>query len=115
VILLHDTIPLNERTQERIRSTGFHTGDVWKSVLCLKHFRPDLDIFTVATPWSGLTFVTGLDPRSRVLAENYHRAIEQFGALSYQAAAATLDSALNRVPNSWPLVSQRLRGKLRAA
>ncbi|PYI78804.1 MAG: class I SAM-dependent methyltransferase, partial [Verrucomicrobia bacterium] len=68
VILFHDTIPLDETTQSRARDTQFHTGDVWKTVLCLKHYRPDLDIFTIPTSWTGLTVVTGLDPASRVLA-----------------------------------------------
>ena len=62
VVLIHDTIPLDEVTQRPVRQRRFYTGDVWKTVLCLKHYRPDLDIFTVAAPWSGLTVVTGLDP-----------------------------------------------------
>src|SRR5450631_1084438 len=45
--------------QTRARDTDFHTGDVWKTVLCLKHYRPDLDVFTIATPPTGLTVVTG--------------------------------------------------------
>src|SRR5262249_27251661 len=61
VILLHHTVPLDERTQSRTRHTDFHTGDVWKVVPCLKAYRPDLDIFTIETPPAGLTVVTGLD------------------------------------------------------
>jgi hypothetical protein len=30
VILLHDTYPLNEATQERVQRTTFWTGDVWR-------------------------------------------------------------------------------------
>ena len=78
VILLHDTYPLDETTQQRTRRTGFYTGDVWKMVLCLRRFRPELDVFTIATPWSGLTAITGLNPDSRVLSENFNLAVDQF-------------------------------------
>src|SRR5262249_12247348 len=71
VILLHNTVPLDEATQSRACDTHFHTGDVWKTVLALKHYRPELNVFTIATPWTGLTIVTGVDPASRVLVDNY--------------------------------------------
>ncbi len=61
-ILLHNTVPLDEPTQRRERETTFWTGDVWKTVLALKHYRPDLDIVTIAAAPTGLTVVTGLDP-----------------------------------------------------
>ena len=62
-------------TQTRLRATDFHAGDVWKTVLCLKHYRRDLDVFTIATPWSGLTVVTGLDPGTEVLSGSYQEAV----------------------------------------
>ena len=76
--MLHDTWPLDEPTQSRDRDTQFHTGDVWKTVLCLKRYRPDLDVFTIATPWTGLTVVTGLDRSSDVLDKSYDEAVERF-------------------------------------
>jgi hypothetical protein len=109
VILLHDTLPLDEATQERERQMAFHTGDVWKTVLCLKHYRPDLDIFTIATPWSGLTVVTKLDPQSRVLADGYAGAVERFLNLPFSSVSDDLNSALNVVPNDWELVAPRFQ------
>ena len=47
VVLFHDTIPLDEVTQRPKRERKFYTGDVWKTVVCLKRRRPDLDVFTV--------------------------------------------------------------------
>lgn len=111
VVLLHDTVPFDEVTQRAKRRRKFYTGDVWKTVLCLKHYRPDLDIFTIATPWSGLTVITGLDPDSRVLPESYDDAIAQFAELPYSAIADRPDTALNIVPNDWRKVEVRLKAQ----
>jgi tetratricopeptide (TPR) repeat protein len=108
VIMLHDTIPLDEPTQRRNPVTKFYSGDVWKTVLCLKHYRPDLDIFTIATPWTGLTVITGLDPASRVLANCYDEAIKQFIDVPYSEIENRLHNALNIVPNDRREVEARL-------
>jgi len=109
VILFHDTIPLDEPTQTRTRETAFHTGDVWKTVLCLKHYRPDLDIFTIATPPTGLTVVTGLDPTSRVLTECFEEAVARFMDTSFSTVEPVLETMLNIIPNDWELVQSRLK------
>lgn len=111
VILLHDTVPLDEVTQSRERHTGFHSGDVWRVVPCLKHYRPDLEIFTVATPPTGLTVVVGLDPSSRVLSTQYEDAVRRFSGMQYSEIEGDLWTALNVVPNDWGLVEMRLRAR----
>ena len=111
VILFHDTVPLDEPTQSRTRETQFHTGDVWKTVLCLKHYRPDLDIFTIATPPTGLTVVTGLDPASRVLTDRYEEAVAQFRDTPFSTIESILETALNIVPNDWSIVQSRLKDR----
>lgn len=115
VILFHDTVPLDEPTQTRTRNTQFHTGDVWKTILCLKHYRPDLDVFTIATPPTGLTVVTGLDPTSSVLTVNYEEAVARFIDLTFASVEPVLDSMLNVIANDQSLVKNRLkqRGILR--
>lgn len=107
-ILLHDTVPLDEATQSRARATQFHTGDVWKTVLCLKHYRPDLDVFTIAAPWTGLTVVTRLDPKSRVLVDRYEEAVARFIDLPFAGVKDDMHEALNMVPNDWAVVEPRL-------
>ena len=109
VILLHDTVPLDEATQSRTCDTQFHTGDVWKTVLCLKHYRPDLNIFTIAAPPTGLTVVAGLNPSSRTLADRYDEAIARFIETPYSDIENDLWSALNIVPNNWSVVEERLK------
>jgi hypothetical protein len=111
VILFHDTMPLDEPTQSRACETQFHTGDVWKTVLCLKHYRPDLDIFTIAAPWTGLTVVTGLDPASRVLTERYEEAVARFIDTPYSEIAREPQHALNIVANDWHVVETRLKAR----
>jgi hypothetical protein len=111
VILVHDTIPLDEATQSRARDTQFHTGDVWKVVLALKHYRPTLDIFTIAAPWTGLTVVTGLDPASRVLADSYDEVVARFIDLPFTEIENRLDDTLNIVANDWHIVEERLKAR----
>lgn len=109
VIMFHDTIPVDQSTQTRKGETAFYTGDVWKTILCLKHYRPDLDIFTIATPPTGLTVVTGLDPTSRVLNDRYDEAVARFIDTSFGAVEHTLETMLNVVPNDWEIVESRLK------
>jgi hypothetical protein len=111
VILLHDTVPLDEATQSREKNTRFHTGDVWRVVICLKHYRPDLDVFTIAAPWTGLTVVTGLNPASRVLADCYEEAVARFIAVPFHEIKDTMMDALNLVHNEWPVVEARLKAR----
>jgi hypothetical protein len=108
VVLIHDTVPLNEETQRPERQRKFYTGDVWKTVACLKHYRPDLDIITIATPWTGLTMVTNFDATSRVLSDNFEAAVSRFAGLPYAAVADKLDALLNIVPNDWEGIAGRL-------
>lgn len=109
VILFHDTVPLDQLTQSRTPETAFYTGDVWKTVLCLKHYRPDLDIFTIATSPTGLTVVTGLDPTSSVLTEKYDEAVARFIGMPFSEIENRLDEAFNIVPNDWSIVQSRLK------
>jgi Glycosyl transferase family 2 len=109
MILIHDTLPLDEPTQSRERDTQFHTGDVWKTVLCLKHYRPDVDIFTIATRWSGLTVVTGLNPGSRILADSYDDVVQRFIDVPFSEMEDRLEGELNVVPNDWSIVQSRLK------
>ena len=106
---MHDTVPLDEATQNRARDTVFHTGDVWKIVPCLKYYRPDLTIVTVITPPTGLTLVTGLDAASKVLAGSYEEAVERFAKVPFSSIAADVGTSLNVIMNDWNLVEAHLR------
>ena len=62
IIAIHDILPMDELTSRRIRETGFWTGDIYKLVLILKEYRPDLKIYNSDIPPAGLAIVTNLDP-----------------------------------------------------
>ena len=109
LVALHDTVPLDDVTQRPERHTQFWTGDVWKVVLCLKHYRPDLDLFTVAAAPSGLTLVAGLDPSSRVLRDVYREAVARFADVPFSEVESRLSEEVNLVPNDREAVSARLR------
>jgi hypothetical protein len=109
-ILIHDTVPLDEPTQRRERETQFHTGDVWRAVLCLMKHRPDLEVFTIATPPTGLTVVTGLDPTSRRLRTHYDEYVTELLGVPFTAIEGDPGRAVNLVAADFSTVERRLRG-----
>lgn len=95
LIMLHDTIPLDEITQRPDRVYEFYTGDVWKLLHCLAEVRPDLKVVTIPTPPSGLTLVTGLDSTSTVLRDRYDELVARYGALTFDEGAPQPNALLD--------------------
>jgi predicted O-linked N-acetylglucosamine transferase (SPINDLY family) len=98
-ILMHDCYPLDRRSAQREQRTEFWSGDIWRALLALKKYRPDLRIATIACTPTGLCVVRGLDPASRVLAERYDEIVGELGALDYGVLAQDQAGMLNLVPN----------------
>lgn len=105
VVMLHDTVPLNELTQTREVRTRFSTGDVWKAVPGLRELRPDLEVFTVATAWTGLTFVTGFRGAPSPPAARYDDVVARYVDAPYRPVT---DTRAGLVRNDWELVRRRL-------
>lgn len=99
LIAIHDCIPLNTVTSARERSTNFWSGDIWKLILCLKKYRPDLAIINVAAKPTGLGLVTNLDPTNRTLQTRYDQILEEFIPMTYDAIASDEQQALNIIAN----------------
>jgi tetratricopeptide (TPR) repeat protein len=99
IVLVHDTYPLDRYTAERTRQSVFWTGDVWRFVLALKKYRPDLAIANIAAPPAGLCLLRGLDPESTVLAANHDAIVEEFMAVDYGVLDADKDGMLELFPN----------------
>ena len=55
---------------------------MWKLVPILRQYRPDLAITVLDAPPTGLVLVTGLDPSSRVLWDNYGRICAEYSSKS---------------------------------
>jgi hypothetical protein len=107
-ILVHDCFPIDPVTAARDRTTSFWSGDVWRLILALRQWRPDLAIHTVTAPPTGLAIVRGLDPRSRILADNLERICAEFLGVGYESIAGRRREALNVVPNEWQAVQALL-------
>ena len=88
VILLHDCVPygmgMTTRDLSRLPK-GAWTGDVWKLIPILQRWRPDLRLTVLDCRSTGLVCVSGLDPQSRVLADNYDQIVAEFSAVDLEA------------------------------
>ncbi|MFZ1608911.1 class I SAM-dependent methyltransferase [Candidatus Aalborgicola defluviihabitans] len=84
LVVLHDTLPLTNVTATAERQSGFYTGDGWKLVPCLNALRPELRLLTLPIAPTGLTLITGLNPRSDVLYERKSQIVEVYARLSAQ-------------------------------
>jgi tetratricopeptide (TPR) repeat protein len=111
VILIHDCFPHDRRTALRERVLPFWSGDVWRLLVLLKKYRPDLSIHTIATPPTGLAVVRNLNPASRFIAGNLERLTREFMALDYAYLESDRSAKLNLYPNDW----ERIRALLPAA
>jgi hypothetical protein len=114
VILVHDCFPLDQVTAARERQTLFWSGDVWKLILCLKRYRPDLDIQVIGAMPTGLALITGLNPESRLLEQEIERLYAEFINLDYRVLDHDKESMLNLIANEWggveQILAQRRRG-----
>lgn len=108
LILFHDTLPLDEITARRDRTTQFWSGDVWKVVPILKTYRPDLKIFTIATKPTGLTCVTNLNPTSKTLIKFYSEIIEEYFSRPYPQNSELRSAMLSVIPNNWKIILDQL-------
>lgn len=98
VIFLHDCLPINAEMTERERRPGQRrdvelkshwTGDVWKLIPILQHYRPDLEITFIDCPPTGLVMLRKLDPGSQTLGAAYDTIINQW--MDVQCTDASLE------------------------
>ena len=100
-ILVHDCRPLDRATSTREQNTAFWTGDVWKLVVCLKKYRPDLQIRTADAAPAGLTIIRGLDPESATLSSRLREIEEEFVPQDFDQIEQDMARKLNVVPDNW--------------
>lgn len=83
-ILIHDVIPANSKTSARIRKTKYWTGDVWKIVLILSEYRPDLKLILINAQPTGILLVGNLNKKkSSILKNEYPQILEKYCNLNY--------------------------------
>lgn len=78
IVFVHDLYPMNAETATRERNSDFWSGDVWKLVLCLQEYRPDLGLEVLPCPPTGLGYITNLDSSSTILTDNYDEILEKY-------------------------------------
>jgi hypothetical protein len=74
----------------------------------LKKYRPDLAVYTIGAPPTGLGLITRLDPTSTVLRTRLPELIAAGLAMDFSSIAQRRAAALNLVPCDWPHVRQLL-------
>src|SRR5215831_30202 len=107
-ILIHDCYPLTRLTAERERQTEFWSGDIWRLILILRKYRPELRVNVIAAPPTGLGLVRNLDSSSTVLEEKYADIVREHLALDYSVLDADKPGLLALHPNDWERVKSLL-------
>ncbi|MES2914862.1 MAG: class I SAM-dependent methyltransferase [Pseudomonadota bacterium] len=108
VIMLHDCVPYGQNMTQRDLDNlpeGAWTGDVWKLIPILQHWRPDLTITVLDCQPTGLVCVSGLDPDNRVLADNYDRLVAEYADMDIK------DFGVERFFASFDYIGARLAAR----
>ncbi len=100
-ILIHDCYPIDAVTAARERTTQVWSGDVWKLIVCLKKYRPDLNVATIDVPPTGLGVVRNLNPNSTALARSLAEIQAEFLPWSLERVLDDKARQLNRIDNDW--------------
>jgi hypothetical protein len=113
MVLVHDCRPIDAVTAARERTTNVWSGDVWKLIVVLRRYRPDLSIATADAPPTGLGIITNLDPTSTVLVDRYDEIVAEYRDLGFDAIERDTNEQLAVVPADWahidPLLPQPFR------
>ncbi len=81
VIAMHDCCPAsNEMTTRDLGKLprGSWSGDVWKLIPILQQYRPKLKITVLDCKPTGLVLISGLEPKSTILARNYDKILADY-------------------------------------
>jgi hypothetical protein len=108
-VLVHDCYPINKETASRERTTSYWSGDVWKLIICLRKWRPDLRVSVIDVAPTGLGVITGLDPNSGLIQERYEDIVSEALDLPYEYLDERGKAeALNRISPAWRAVRELL-------
>ncbi len=109
VILLHDCYPLDERSAGREPLAHSWSGDIWRLIVLLKKYRPDLVINTIGACPTGLGVIQNLDPQSTFLLDNQESLYKEFLALDFSYLDDDKPAKLNLFANEWPAIERLMR------
>jgi hypothetical protein len=104
-VLLHDCYPISGETATREHLTYAWSGDVWKIVLCLKEYCPELDVRVVDVAPTGLGIVRHLNAAASArLQDRYEEICDRFVDLDYSILENDKPGVLNRIDYDWTLI-----------
>lgn len=109
VVLIHDCYPLDEESAGREPRASCWSGDVWRLIVLLKKYRPDLVIHTIAAAPTGLAVIQNLNPKSTYLLDNQAALYAEFLALDYSFLDDNKADKLNLFPNRWSEIVKMIR------
>ncbi len=101
-IVIDDIFPNHPIQASPQRASNVWTGDVWKIVVCLKRYRPDLSLTMIDSSPTGLLLITGLNKNNRVLTDHYNPIIREFNSLDlmdYESLILKRDESIS--PLDW--------------
>ena len=94
VILLHDVCPTSfemaKREPTELNAGRPWTGDVWKVVVALLEYRPDLKIDVLDSRKTGLCVISKLDGKSRILSDKYDEIVSRYIDLELEVMGPNL-------------------------
>lgn len=108
IILIHDCVPPSELSAERNRTTNIWTGDVWKAIVALRRHRADLVVTVVDVPPTGLAVVTGLQPGSRTLFDQYDEICHELAELGLPSDRDEIRRVVGVTKFDWPAMRRQL-------
>jgi hypothetical protein len=78
IVVIDDIFPGSSAQAARDRRTRAWTGDVWKLLLILRNYRPDLELMTLNASPTGLLCITNMNPYCTILEDAYDRIVEEW-------------------------------------
>lgn len=110
VVLLDDCLPRSEDMASREQQTELWTGDVWKALLAIHRYRKDLRLTLIDTEPTGTGMITGIDPGSRVLHNQYDELVEKMRNVPYDTLRFTEELPPVRPQDALELLTRRRGG-----
>ena len=83
LLILDDCVPPNEAYTHRRACEGVWTGDVWKLLVALAQYRPDLRITLLDLYPAGLAIIDNLDPTSTTIESHESHLISEFMSMRF--------------------------------
>jgi FkbM family methyltransferase len=119
IIIIDDILPAHPAQAERKRRTQAWTGDIWKLLVILREYRPELFLLPINASPTGLLFVGGLNPTNAILQDNYETIVSKYtkdiklpsNILKREGVISCNDKMINHFLHSMKVTRLKKEGK----